>query len=215
MLKGSQVRSGDLSARGRLTSCLFSLIIVPMSCPQIQQALDPRLQVWASKWNDRAWLSRRARGVAEGDLFMSCLLQQVSPCAPSIFCVGTLNLASGHKVSSSSSSMPLLPSRHDFQASCPLRQAHGMMRFSCRRAPEQACPAPRPTDWPTAVSRQAWFSLHLVLAECYFVRHNQTPVSAELAMASLRCDAHVIAVGSAGRVRLCGAHSQSHHQGAG
>lgn len=34
-------------------------------------------QVWASKWNDRAWLSRKARGVADGDLFMACLLQQV------------------------------------------------------------------------------------------------------------------------------------------
>lgn len=35
------------------------------------------LQVWASKWNDRAWLSRKARGVADTDLFMACLLQQV------------------------------------------------------------------------------------------------------------------------------------------
>ncbi len=34
-------------------------------------------QVWASKWNDRAWLSRKARGVADADLFMACLLQQV------------------------------------------------------------------------------------------------------------------------------------------
>ena len=33
--------------------------------------------VWASKWGDRAWLSRRARGVPEGDLAMSVLLQQV------------------------------------------------------------------------------------------------------------------------------------------
>ncbi len=35
------------------------------------------LQVWASKWADRAWLSRRARGVAEKELYMSVLLQQV------------------------------------------------------------------------------------------------------------------------------------------
>lgn len=34
-------------------------------------------QVWASKWNDRAWLSRRAVGVAEQELFMGVLLQQV------------------------------------------------------------------------------------------------------------------------------------------
>ena len=38
---------------------------------------DQCLQVWASKWNDRAWLSRRARGVPEDKLFMACLLQQV------------------------------------------------------------------------------------------------------------------------------------------
>ncbi len=37
----------------------------------------PHSQVWASKWTDRAWLSRRACGVPEGDLFMSVLLQQV------------------------------------------------------------------------------------------------------------------------------------------
>lgn len=76
---GLQLRSGDLSACGLLTSCLFAVDMVSMSCPALQLSLDPCLQVWASKWNDRAWLSRRARGVAEGDLFMSCLLQQVSP----------------------------------------------------------------------------------------------------------------------------------------
>ncbi|KAI8469254.1 MAG: glutathione synthetase ATP-binding domain-like protein [Monoraphidium minutum] len=35
--------------------------------------------VWASKWGDRAWLSRRACGVAEDELVMSVLLQQVIP----------------------------------------------------------------------------------------------------------------------------------------
>lgn len=35
------------------------------------------MQVWASKWNDRAWLSRRAQGVPEADLYMAVLLQQV------------------------------------------------------------------------------------------------------------------------------------------
>ena len=33
--------------------------------------------MWASKWNDRAWLGRQAAGLAEDDLFMACLLQQV------------------------------------------------------------------------------------------------------------------------------------------
>ncbi|PRW45423.1 Carbohydrate-Binding Module Family 45 [Chlorella sorokiniana] len=36
-------------------------------------------QVWASKWNDRAWLSRRAQGVPDADLYMAVLLQQVVP----------------------------------------------------------------------------------------------------------------------------------------
>ncbi|EFJ40001.1 hypothetical protein VOLCADRAFT_120077 [Volvox carteri f. nagariensis] len=36
-------------------------------------------RVWASKWTDRAWLSRRALGIGEGELFMSVLLQQVVP----------------------------------------------------------------------------------------------------------------------------------------
>lgn len=33
--------------------------------------------VWASKWNDRAWLSRKARGIKDADLKMAVLLQQV------------------------------------------------------------------------------------------------------------------------------------------
>lgn len=36
-------------------------------------------RVWASKWNDRAWLSRRTQGVEESDLYMSVLLQEVIP----------------------------------------------------------------------------------------------------------------------------------------
>jgi len=35
--------------------------------------------VWASKWTDRAWLSRRQRGVRDDELRMSVLLQQVVP----------------------------------------------------------------------------------------------------------------------------------------
>ncbi|DBB11157.1 TPA: Phosphoglucan, water dikinase, chloroplastic [Trebouxia sp. C0006] len=53
-------------------------------------------QVWASKWNDRAWLSRKARGVADADLFMACLLQQVVP-AQYAFVVHTANPISKQK----------------------------------------------------------------------------------------------------------------------
>ncbi len=37
-------------------------------------------KVWSSKWNDRAWLSRQANGIADEDLVMSCLIQQVCLC---------------------------------------------------------------------------------------------------------------------------------------
>ncbi|KAA6428767.1 MAG: carbohydrate-binding module family 45 protein [Trebouxia sp. A1-2] len=53
-------------------------------------------QVWASKWNDRAWLSRKARGVADADLFMACLLQQVVS-AQYAFVVHTANPISKQK----------------------------------------------------------------------------------------------------------------------
>jgi alpha-glucan,water dikinase len=38
-------------------------------------------KVWASKWNDRAWLSRQSQGVKESDLYMSVLVQEVIPAA--------------------------------------------------------------------------------------------------------------------------------------
>lgn len=34
-------------------------------------------RVWASKWNDRAYLNRKANGIADADLFMSVLIQEV------------------------------------------------------------------------------------------------------------------------------------------
>lgn len=34
-------------------------------------------RVWASKWNERAWLSRRANGVPDHRLFMAVLIQQI------------------------------------------------------------------------------------------------------------------------------------------
>lgn len=68
------------------------------------------LQVWASKWNDRAWLSRKARGVADSDLFMACLLQQVCldlaavSTAAAVAVFGTERWTTGH-VSDTVSSM--------------------------------------------------------------------------------------------------------------
>jgi phosphoenolpyruvate synthase/pyruvate phosphate dikinase len=42
-----------------------------------QKAWSSICGVWASKWNDRAWFSRNARGIKDGDLKMAVLLQQV------------------------------------------------------------------------------------------------------------------------------------------
>jgi alpha-glucan,water dikinase len=42
-----------------------------------EQAWHTTLRVWASKWNERAYLSRRARGVPHDRLRMAVLIQQV------------------------------------------------------------------------------------------------------------------------------------------
>src|SRR5439155_1276325 len=36
-------------------------------------------RVWASKWTDRAYFSRRGRGVAHDSVFMAVLIQEVVP----------------------------------------------------------------------------------------------------------------------------------------
>ncbi|KAG2496808.1 hypothetical protein HYH03_005215 [Edaphochlamys debaryana] len=48
----------------------------PMAWPAVWSAV---CRVWASKWTDRAWLSRRAMAIREEELYMSVLLQQVVP----------------------------------------------------------------------------------------------------------------------------------------
>ena len=52
-------------------------------------------RVWASKWNDRAYLSRRVRGIAHQDLFMAVLIQQVIE-AEYAFVIHTVNPATGN-----------------------------------------------------------------------------------------------------------------------
>lgn len=42
-----------------------------------KQAWGAVTAVWASKWTERAWLSRKARGVEDSELYMAVLLQQV------------------------------------------------------------------------------------------------------------------------------------------
>jgi len=52
-------------------------------------------QVWASKWNDRAFLSRKKLGLPHESLFMAVLIQQIVP-ADYAFVIHTVNPATGN-----------------------------------------------------------------------------------------------------------------------
>ncbi|MGH7973462.1 MAG: PEP/pyruvate-binding domain-containing protein, partial [Limisphaerales bacterium] len=52
-------------------------------------------QVWASKWNERAFLSRERMGLPHESLFMSVLIQQVVP-ADYAFVIHTVNPSNGN-----------------------------------------------------------------------------------------------------------------------
>ncbi len=58
------------------------------------QAWRAITRVWASKWNDRAYFSRTARGIAHEDLNMATLIQQVVK-ADYAFVIHTVNPVSG------------------------------------------------------------------------------------------------------------------------
>jgi alpha-glucan, water dikinase len=53
-------------------------------------------QVWASKWNDRAYLSRTRMGIPHDSLFMAVLIQQVVP-ADYAFVIHTVNPSNGNQ----------------------------------------------------------------------------------------------------------------------
>jgi alpha-glucan, water dikinase len=53
-------------------------------------------RVWASKWNDRAYLSRKAMGIPHQDLFMAVLIQEVIE-ADYSFVIHTVNPVSGNR----------------------------------------------------------------------------------------------------------------------
>jgi alpha-glucan,water dikinase len=53
-------------------------------------------RVWASKWNERAFLSRRAQGIRHGDLFMAVLIQEVID-ADYCFVIHTVNPFTGDR----------------------------------------------------------------------------------------------------------------------
>ncbi len=53
-------------------------------------------RVWASKWNERAYFSRSARGIRHEDIFMAVLIQQVID-AEYAFVIHTVNPSSGNR----------------------------------------------------------------------------------------------------------------------
>jgi alpha-glucan,water dikinase len=63
----------------------------PVPWPQTWHAI---CRVWASKWNDRAYLSRRARGIPHDSLQMAVLIQEVVP-AEYAFVIHTANPLTG------------------------------------------------------------------------------------------------------------------------
>ena len=69
----------DLKPPEELVSSLYA-IIDASGLPRISNwddAWDCIKRVWASKWNDRAYLSRKANGIPHEDLFMAVLIQEV------------------------------------------------------------------------------------------------------------------------------------------
>lgn len=52
--------------------------------------------VWGSKWNERAYLSRRTRGIPHADLFMAVLIQEVVE-ADYSFVIHTVNPSTGNR----------------------------------------------------------------------------------------------------------------------
>ncbi len=61
-----------------------------------EQAWRAIRRVWASKWNERAFLSRRARGIPHDSLFMAVLVQEVVP-ADYAFVLHTANPLTGDR----------------------------------------------------------------------------------------------------------------------
>jgi alpha-glucan, water dikinase len=61
-----------------------------------EQAWTAIERVWASKWNERAYLSRRARGIPHESLRMAVLIQQVVP-ADYAFVIHTINPLTGNR----------------------------------------------------------------------------------------------------------------------
>jgi alpha-glucan,water dikinase len=73
-----------------------AMTVAGLACPDDWEKAWSRIkQVWASKWNERAFLSRRRMGLRHADLFMAVLVQQVVP-ADYAFVIHTVNPSTGN-----------------------------------------------------------------------------------------------------------------------
>ena len=74
-----------------------AMTVAGLACPDDWEAAWSRIkQVWASKWNGRAFLSRQRVGLPHDALFMAVLIQEVVP-ADYAFVIHTVNPSSGNR----------------------------------------------------------------------------------------------------------------------
>jgi alpha-glucan, water dikinase len=88
----------DLKAPPELTSSLHSVMQqAGLSWPgKWDEAWSCIKRVWASKWNERAYLSRKARGIPHDHLLMAVLIQEVME-ADYSFVIHTVNPFTGNR----------------------------------------------------------------------------------------------------------------------
>eukprot|EP00899_Mesostigma_viride_P013200 jgi/Mesvir1/21881/Mv01950-RA.1 len=113
----AKAEAGDLSALDKVRAAIRKQLVCPAPLRQaVVDAVGAELLpggvgsdakgwaalwdaitgVWASKWTERAWLSRRARGMTDNDLRMAVLLQRVVP-ARYAFVLHTANPITGDR----------------------------------------------------------------------------------------------------------------------
>jgi alpha-glucan,water dikinase len=96
----SQLRRSvlDLDAPGELVDRLPAEMDQAGLCRPVKwdEAWMCIKRVWASKWNERAYLSRRAQGISHDDLFMAVLIQEVVEAEYS-FVIHTNNPITGNR----------------------------------------------------------------------------------------------------------------------
>lgn len=105
----SQVEKAPEQTLGEIRECVLKLEVPAdlqsdlrrvmqtegLAWPEDSSLVPARIkQVWASKWNERAYFSRRARGVSHESVYMAVLIQEVVE-AEYAFVIHTVNPLSG------------------------------------------------------------------------------------------------------------------------